>query len=70
MSQWSTLLNRAEIDAYHALTASPDPAFAAREQAFYASRTASQLATLASGAWCANDATTYQLSRSYAALES
>lgn len=62
---WNTVLTRAEIDASHALTAKLDPAFAARDRAWYASRTANQLSALASGAWNCNDSTTYQMARSY-----
>lgn len=67
MSQWSVVLSGAQLDALHALTASLDPRFAAGERAFYLSRTPAQLRTLAVQAWDANEPTTYQLARSYAA---
>lgn len=70
MSQWTHILNREEIAARHALTARLDPAFAARERAFYETRTKAQLETLASQAWDCNSPTGYQMARSYAALAS
>jgi hypothetical protein len=66
-SQWSHILNRQEIDAYHSLTASIDPSFAAKDRAFYESRTDAQLDTLAAQAWNSNQPTPYQLARSYRA---
>ena len=69
LSPWTHILSSAELDARHALTAQLDPAFAAAERAFYASRTVNQLKSLEVGAWNANDPDTYQFARSYAALK-
>jgi len=68
MSQWSKILNAAELAAYHARTAQLDPLFAAKQRAFYEGRTADQLDTLTHQAWEGNNADTYQLARSYRAL--
>jgi len=67
--QWSKILTAAEIAAYHAETAKLDSAFAKRDCAFYQSRTIEQLRAFTAGAWEANDATGYQLARSYLALK-
>ncbi len=69
MSQWSHILSASELDSFHALTASLDPAFADSERAFYLSRTKAQLGSLAAGAWYANEPTGYQLARSYLAMQ-
>lgn len=69
MSQWSQILTTAEINAYHALTASLDPAFAAKERAWYESRTVNQLKSSAAQAWDWNHPTAYQLAKSYLALK-
>lgn len=66
-SPWKDILTLAQIAVHHALNASIDPAFAARNRAFYESRTLSQLRALSDGAWAANDSTIYQMARSYAA---
>lgn len=66
-SQWLKVLSPAEIDAYHALTATLDPAFAKREKEFYLSQTSDRLRVLAAQSWNANDSTGYQMARSYAA---
>jgi len=68
MSQWSEILNAAQLKAYHARTAQLDPAFAAKQAAFYESRSADQLDVLTSQAWESNTPDTYQLARSYRAL--
>ena len=67
-SQWSDILSSAELEAHYTLTASLDPRFAKEERAFYESRTVNQLEVLAAQAWNCNEATAYQLARSYAAL--
>jgi len=63
---WNTILTAADLDAFH--RNGHDLAFASRERAFYQSRTAAQLASLAAQAWNANERTAYVLARSYAAL--
>lgn len=70
MSQWSHVLSQAEINAYHALTASLDPAYASGERAWYESRTVNQLKVAAAQAWDANIPTAYQLAKSYLVLKS
>jgi hypothetical protein len=67
-NRWTDLLNRQEIEAQFALTASIDPRFARSQREFYESRTAAQLGALAQQAWNCNEADNYQLARSYAAL--
>jgi len=68
MSQWSKILSPAEIEASHARTAALDPAFAARDRAFYQSRTINELRALAVGSWNCNNATGYQMAQSYGAM--
>lgn len=68
-SQWSYVMSRKEVDAYHALTASLDPSFARREREFYESASVSALQAVASQAWNCCEPTGYQLARSYAALK-
>lgn len=65
--EWNTIATGAELAAYHTLTASLDPAFAARETEFYKTRTASQLRVLAAQAWDSNQRDGYVLARSYRA---
>ena len=67
MSAWNQILTSEEIAAHYALTAKIDPSFAARDRAFYESRTALQLSTLAAQAWDCCEPTSYQMARSYAA---
>ena len=67
MSQWSTILTPAEIEASHAFTARLDPRFAAADRAFYESQDLPQLRALAAQAWDSNSPTAYQMARSYAA---
>lgn len=64
---WGTIATPAELDAYHALTASLDPRFAASEIAFYQARTAPELRVLASQAWHANIRCAHVLAKSYLA---
>lgn len=66
---WNHIFTKAELEARYALTQRLDPAFAARERAFWESCPAHRLASLAAGAWTANDRDTYQMARSYAALQ-
>lgn len=69
MSRWTEILTADEIAAYHALTASIDPCFAAAEKAQYERYTASELRSAMHRAWlCAEDCR-YQLARSYLALK-
>ncbi len=67
-SQWVHVLGSAEIDAHFALTAQIDAKFATRARAFYESRTDAELTALANQAWLCNEATSFQLARSFAAL--
>jgi hypothetical protein len=67
-SQWNIILNRSELDAHFARTASIDPRFAAQERYFYESRRPSQLRVLEAQAWDCCDPTGYQMARSYLAL--
>jgi hypothetical protein len=68
MSQWSKILTPAEIDAYHALIARLDAAFATGDRKWWMSRTADELRAEAAASWNANTPTTYQLARSYLAM--
>lgn len=69
MNHWSHILTAVELEAHYALTASIDPAFAAKEQAFYESRTYDQLKALAAQAFDSNQATAYQLAKTYASFK-
>jgi len=69
MSQWSVTLSAAEIEEAHKRAEVIDPLFAVRDRAFYQSRTIEQLSALTAGAWEANDATGYQMARSYWAVK-
>jgi hypothetical protein len=68
LSPWVDILSRAELEAYHRLTASLDPGFAERERAWWEGRTAGELRSTRGGAWYANDTHGYQMARSYLAL--
>ncbi|MCV9960753.1 hypothetical protein OIU34_02475 [Pararhizobium sp. BT-229] len=69
MSRWTEILTPDEIAAYHTLTASLDPGFAAAEKAQYENRTAAELSTTMHRAWLCNQDCRYQLARSYLALK-
>ncbi len=69
MSQWTHVLTAAEIDAYVAKVESLDPAFAAEQKRFYEAQTISGLSALMHQSWLCNDATGYQLARSYKTLK-
>lgn len=69
MSQWSHVLNAAEIAARFTLTASLDPRFARSQREWYETRTASELRSAMNGAWNANDSDGYQLARSFLAMK-
>lgn len=69
MNPWTEILTPEEIDAYHRMTATLDPAFAAQERAWYLARTADELRTLTAQSWNSNDSSSYRLSRSYAAMQ-
>ncbi len=66
-SPWSAVLTSAELESFHALTASLDPGYARRQMEFYEAQTARQLSALRSQAWYANDGDGYQLAGSYLA---
>lgn len=68
MSQWNDLLSTEQLAALHALTNRLDPRFAISEKQFYETRSIPQLRALSCGAWTANDAHGYQMSRSYLAI--
>lgn len=68
-NQWTEVLSPAELAARTAFTATLDPAFAARDKAFYDSRTAAQLRSLVAQAWKTNQADSYQVARSYLELK-
>lgn len=65
---WGHVMTAEEIEAYHALTASLDPRFAASERQWYEGRTANQLKADMASAWWGNLASSYQLARSYLKL--
>lgn len=69
MSQWSHVLNAAEIEAIFALTASLDARFAREQREWYDTRTAGELRSAMNGAWNSNDSDGYQLARSFLALK-
>lgn len=62
---WNNILTVEQIEARYALTMQLDPRFALAERNFWETRNVCQLSCLASGAWEANDADTYQMARSY-----
>lgn len=67
-SRWTHILSPDEIKAYHALTASLDPAYAARERAQYEAMTAADLRAAMHRAWLCNEDCRFQLARSYLAM--
>lgn len=69
MSKWTEILTPDEIAAYHALTASLDPRFAADEKAQYENWSANDLRAAMHRAWLCNEDCRYQLARSYLALK-
>jgi hypothetical protein len=68
MNHWGETLSAEQLEARYALTASLDPVFARDDRQYWESRTASQLRTLAAGAWCANQGEQYQMARTYLAV--
>jgi hypothetical protein len=64
---WNTILTPAEIEASHACTAQLDPAFAARDRAWYQARTANELRSAMVQAWNCSEAGAYQMACSYLA---
>jgi hypothetical protein len=68
VNRFATILSPADIAAQHALTMRLDPAFARTSLAWWQGRTESQLRSLRSGAWFANDGETFQLASSYLAI--
>lgn len=66
---WMDLMTAEELAARTAETAKLDPAFAARDKAFYESRTAGDLRSLATQAWNCSQSEGYQVARSYLALK-
>lgn len=68
-NHWKDILTADQIDNFHKLTASLDPSFAAKERAFYESRTVAQCEMLAAESWLCNEGWRYQLARSYAAIK-
>lgn len=67
-SRWTHILTPDEIAAYHELTASIDPRFAAAERAQYERWTASELKSAMNRAWLCCEDCRYQLARSYLAM--
>lgn len=68
MSKWNEILDREQLDAQYALSASLDPGFAKRQRAFYDAQSADQLSALMHQSWLCNDPDGYQLARSHRAL--
>ena len=68
MNHWNTIQTAAEIEARFADIAKLDMNFAAKERAFYSTRTLAQLRVLAAQAWDCNSSESYMLARSFAAL--
>jgi hypothetical protein len=68
MSRWTEILTPDDLAAFHALTASLDPAYAAAEKAQYEKWTANDLRAAMYRAWLCNEDCRYQLARSYLAL--
>lgn len=66
--QWSHVLTAEEIEVFHVLTESLDPAFAARERKWFATQTAARLQSDMRSAWYANIPGEYQMNRSYLKL--
>lgn len=68
MSQWSKVLNAAEIEAQFAFTAKLDPSFARGQREWYNTRTINELRSAMTGAWNCNESESYQLARSFLAI--
>lgn len=63
------VLTPEEIDAYHRMTATIDPASAARDRAWYLARTSAELRVAAARAWDCNDGHGYKMACSYLATK-